>query len=481
MKKTTLNILIIVALFFVSNVYAKDFTVGNYANIYLAGAGLKNDYISYLLIGFALIICFISYRLLKNNDKEDKYVESVISSPPDNLTPAEVQFFHDGYSNEEGILSMLTFLANKGYIKIKEENATKDNNYNSFTITKIKDYDGTDKIEEMFLEGLFAGEIIEIEGAGLYHYVSIDEKQIFQIGSTTKIFNNKDGYKITLIKEYDNNLNNIKVIKKAIKEKEYKVVSKVNEVNGNILSYNFIYTVSKIEKEIDKKKELIYDENSVSIKKKHILIIIPLIISLIIYLFLNLGGLNTFIFVIALIGYMIPSIIISIVLLSIILSSLKFDEKKIKYITTGTFSIIFIAIMIFMKKNVVSADTKVYIVFTVGFFCTAISIICNLRMKKRTPFGINVLGKTNGLKIFIKTVEKEKLESLTKEDPTYFYKILPYTYALDQSYEWAEKFESIGITKPVWYESSRSFSVDSFNTFIFTLMNEITYLDSSDS
>ena len=72
-------------------------------------------------------------------------------------------------------------------------------------------------------------------------------------------------------------------------------------------------------------------------------------------------------------------------------------------------------------------------------------------MDRRTELGIHYLGKLIGLKRFIETAEKDRLEMMVHDDPTYFYKILPYAYVLNVSDEWSKKFESIAIEQPDWY------------------------------
>lgn len=72
-------------------------------------------------------------------------------------------------------------------------------------------------------------------------------------------------------------------------------------------------------------------------------------------------------------------------------------------------------------------------------------------MDRRTDLGIHYLGKLIGLKRFIETAEKDRLEMMVHDDPTYFYKILPYAYVLNVSDEWSKKFESIAIEQPDWY------------------------------
>lgn len=83
-------------------------------------------------------------------------------------------------------------------------------------------------------------------------------------------------------------------------------------------------------------------------------------------------------------------------------------------------------------------------------------------MDKRTPLGTELLGKLRGLKNFIEVAEKDKLEQLVHEDPTYFYRILPYAYVLNVSDVWSKKFESIAVPQPNWYTGSVQ-----FNTYLF--------------
>ena len=56
------------------------------------------------------------------------------------------------------------------------------------------------------------------------------------------------------------------------------------------------------------------------------------------------------------------------------------------------------------------------------------------------------------------------------QNPTYFYNILPYTYVLGVSDKWIKKFESISLQAPCWYDSSNSFDVVSFGSFMNSTM-----------
>ncbi len=97
--------------------------------------------------------------------------------------------------------------------------------------------------------------------------------------------------------------------------------------------------------------------------------------------------------------------------------------------------------------------------------------ILNNNLVKKTKYGNELYGKIKGFKNFLETVEKEKLEELVMENPKYFYDILPYTYVLEISDKWIEKFETISMKSPDWYDgnlykSNLSSSINSISNFM---------------
>ncbi|MDP0488196.1 MAG: DUF2207 domain-containing protein [Fusobacterium sp. JB020] len=76
------------------------------------------------------------------------------------------------------------------------------------------------------------------------------------------------------------------------------------------------------------------------------------------------------------------------------------------------------------------------------------------KIRKRTEFANGILGRILGFKRFLTVTEKAKLEALIKENPSYFYDILPYTIVLGVSDAWANKFNDLVTTPPNWYRSN---------------------------
>lgn len=75
----------------------------------------------------------------------------------------------------------------------------------------------------------------------------------------------------------------------------------------------------------------------------------------------------------------------------------------------------------------------------------AIAIMFNLRLHRITPLRRKHLGEILGLKEFILTAEKDRLEMLLKEDERYFYRILPYAMVFGLVDKWAAKFDALTV------------------------------------
>ncbi len=74
-------------------------------------------------------------------------------------------------------------------------------------------------------------------------------------------------------------------------------------------------------------------------------------------------------------------------------------------------------------------------------------------MPSKTPKGAKLARYCLGLKEFIERVEKDRLVSLAKSDPTLFERVLPYAVVLGVADEWAERFEDLLTEPPSWYVS----------------------------
>lgn len=135
----------------------------------------------------------------------------------------------------------------------------------------------------------------------------------------------------------------------------------------------------------------------------------------------------------------------------------------------------------FMGLPALLQDYIYLVIYIIGLLCIIGLIICLKYLQKRTPYGNQILGKLKGFKNFLETTEKDKLEAMVMQDPSYFYNILPYTYALGVSDKWIKKFETISLQAPSWYDSPTGFNVFAFGSFMNNTMTSAQKSMSSSS
>lgn len=339
-------------------------------------------------------------------------VDTVEFYPPDDLNSADVAFIYNGYSEQKHIISLLIYLANKGYLRIEEyeETTLKVFKSKNFKIVKVKEYDGDNENEREFFNGLF---------------------------KSTKL---KDKLDLEELKQVKSNL----TATDFYESKE--------EVTRSDLYNRFYTTLNKIINHINRKenKEKIFKKNSLG-KRGIILIMITIIFMLMGgYSVIKAGDAESLITV----GFCLMGSLIFVYnksnVGSVILSSILFC-------ITGLFCMI---------ASAGGFSTSLFIEFLIHSVCMIFLIIFLAIIKKRTPYGTEMLGRIQGFKNFLEMAEKPRLEQLVMEDPEYFYNILPYTYALGVSSKWMNKFEDIALEAPHWYYGYTSFSTNSFNNFM---------------
>ncbi len=109
-----------------------------------------------ILVSIISVACVIVSALLwRLYGKDNKVVETVEFYPPEELNSAELAYIYKGVAEDEGIISLLISLANKGYLKIEDCGTKSFILGNDFRITKLKEYTGNNETEKEFFDGLF--------------------------------------------------------------------------------------------------------------------------------------------------------------------------------------------------------------------------------------------------------------------------------------------------------------------------------------
>ena len=380
---------------------------------YFVGAGLEFNVIDYFPFLLPIIFLLIAIAIWYIFGRDNQVIETVEFYPPEGFNSLEVGYLYNGRADNKDVTSLLIYLANKGYIKITE---TKEKSLfsasNGFKITKLKEYDGDNINERLFLNGLFS--------------------------------------------QGDNNL---------------------KEVSSTDLFDKFFLTMNKILLNINNKenKEKIFEKKASNKSKIIIFLMIAAYCLITIPPIINYSdpGLIVFALVFPGVGFTITYIM------------LKFGNAKpigpTNGIVTGTligFKLFGISWGLFfggipwavIVLPTLTQDPLYLIGYIVGIICIIGMFFCLKYLPKRTKYGNEILGKLKGFKNFLETAEKDKLESMVMQDPTYFYNILPYTYVLGVSDTWIKKFETITLQSPKWYDSPDSFDVATFGTFMATTM-----------
>lgn len=379
---------------------------------YFVGASLNISLTSILSIVLPLLFVLITYLLWNKFGKGKRVIETVEFYPPQGFNSAEVGFLYKGKVENEDVISLLIYLANKGYIKIVEiEERYLFSTSKKFKIIKQKEYDGNNPSEAVFLKGLFPSKT------------------------------SSDGA--------------------------------IEEVTEDDLYDNFYITLNIIKEKINtnENKEKIFEKSSLG---KRACIIAMMIITYLLITINPIIELGDEIYKTMLLFLMIFTV------LGFSASVVLYKEKiKIFGIIVG---LIFCGIpWAFTVLPLLLEDSIYLITYIIGLICIFVMFLLYKAMPKRTQYGNEMLGKIRGFKKFLETAEKQKLDAMVMENPTYFYDILPFTYVLGVSDKWIKKFETISLQAPSWYDGYSSFDNASFGSFINSTMQSATSAMSSSS
>ena len=392
---------------------------------YFVGAELNINIINYILFLIPIVFLGIAIFLWYKFGRDDQVVETVEFYPPQGFNSLEIGFLYKGKADNQDVTSLLIYLANQGYIKIAEtEEKSLFSKSKGFKITKLKEYDGNNVNEQIFLNGLFT-----------------------KRPSFTSLFSK------TSETPTDN----------------------INEVTSMDLYDNFYITMEKILSNINNKenKNKLFEKSA---SGKAIFIILMIIAT---YCLITIPPIFTY----GDVGTLIVALLFPGIGFTIMFTML-FGGTQTIYVNgrathssvgTKLFGLVWGGMFggipwAFIVLPALKQDPLYLIGYIIGIGCVLGMVICLEYLPKRTPYGNEILGKLKGFKNFLETAEKEKLETMVMQDPTYFYNILPYTYVLGVSDKWIKKFESISLQAPSWYDSPNAFDMVAFGSFMNSTM-----------
>lgn len=155
-------------------------------------------YLFYPLLIINLVILVVTILLaLKSRNREKNIVKMVEFYPPEDMNPVEIGYLYYGVMNTKMIISCIYKWASDGYIKINLSDS------NQISLTKIKDLDKGDYIEQDLFKSIFR------HGKGTPRVVTEDQLE-YKLNSEINLFTNK-----TKSKFKDDARYNLEVSKKS--------------------------------------------------------------------------------------------------------------------------------------------------------------------------------------------------------------------------------------------------------------------------
>ncbi len=143
----------------------------------------------------------------------------------------------------------------------------------------------------------------------------------------------------------------------------------------------------------------------------------------------------------------------------------KTKDKLIRWVCI----FVFVILCVFIVKSQAQSSASIlpsYLLVAVFALFTILAIRIN-HFSYPTSYWIEKAGPLLGFKEFIEKAELDQLERLSKENPSYYYDVIPYAMVFGLSKTWAKKFEAIQIEQPSWYHTS---SPDPYSTWMYYSM-----------
>ena len=394
---------------------------------YFIGASSNFDLLMLSAIVLPAAFAVLTFILWHRFGKDEKPAETVEFYPPAGFNSAEIGFLYKGKAETNDIVSLLIYLAGKGYIGISETSEKSSySRSNGFRITKMKEYDGNNPNERLFLSGLFKPR-------------AVPEKVTLK-GTLTSLRNPQA------------------LVQQAV----YAAPAELREVTESDLKDNFYTTLNAVASDINSRenKEKIFEKNSLNKNYLVTAMIISVFILITFRPVTEYSGYFDLIF-----ALIFPGIGFT-VLFGALIGTIKIP-KSFALIWGGGFGG---APWLIMVLPALQTDQIYLLTYVFGMACIAVMLFFTKYMTKRTEYGNEILGKIKGFRNFLETAEKHRLEELVMSDPSYFYSILPFAYVLGISDKWIRKFESIALRSPDWYKGSSEFNTADFGIFMNSAM-----------
>lgn len=400
--------------------------------------------------GLCGIMIIGAWLLWLKYGKDNPIFPTVEFNPPNDLPPAEVGYIVDGIVETRDVISMLLYWADKGYIELKEEGKRKFLMIKKCELPKTAQY-----------------------------YERIMFSEMFACGQKMTLSGVMDMFKMVL----GGGMDEIQDKLASIQADQEEAAKAITVVSTKDLENRFYQTIEKVETLIREKykrseETSLFTNSSIGFKVLVGLgMSIPMIVGLIVALKDNMEDFAGAIVTAVLLGSLVETVLI---ILSFTVQKRR-SMSKTKWTVSATFLFILLGIASGSGFLVAGVFGNEWLLGGVAIASTLIIGWFFIFMDKRTKQSNELLAKIMGLKQFIETAEKDRLETMIQENPDYFYHVLSYAYVLGVTNVWAKRFKNIDVKPPNWYTSRTAATMFTTTAFTSSLSNSMRMVQSSSS
>lgn len=314
--------------------------------------------------------------------------------------------------------------------------------------------DINNKFDPVEIGYLYKGKTIEIDMTTILIHLANE--------GYLKILENDDGYKLgrentfsfVKLKDYDKN----NAIQKIIFEHLFKYA---DTVELESVEYRFADKFNEAKSMIDNSdnnSRLFFDD----IEGKKLVVFIGIVISVILMSFKPIHLFTG--------GYFLIFVMSALFIVGLYMFFIS-NIKVFPRIILGT---LFASGDLYMSYSSLLEQPKIFKIYCIGIILIFLSMFLYSKLSSRTRFGNQKLSDAYSMKIYLETMSKEKLSLIQKDNPNFFFQMIPYAYTLDIFSKWIEKGKGIIKENPKWRENLNGFDIDDFKKFIENVLYNTT-------
>ncbi len=242
-----------------------------------------------------------------------------------------------------------------------------------------------------------------------------------------------------------------------------RLFSKGDAVKVSSLTNTFYTTVDKVTKEVNSESGKLHTGKSMAAAVCFALI--GALAMALTPIFITLVKISPRMFTIVPAVIVIPAFVIFALAQTVNYNKLKLKKRTLAlwYAGVALLALLFSAIYLLIVPSYVMELLPKFILCVISFAIIMLAVT----LISRTPEYVESLNKIMGFRDFIKSAEKDRLETMLESNPEFYYQVLPYAQVLGVSDIWEKKFEGLTVQPPVWVSSYHG---SIFNIIVFNNM-----------